>query len=295
MRRLAALDSGVPVWCLARMFGSLLFRARRNLPDFPGRQKLLAQIDRWWGPFIVTTRDDVRLRAFAASFMDAMFLDANPDAGSDREVMAAEVARLAPGDIFVDVGANIGLYSILASRRVGQTGRVLAFEPSPREFARLLENLTLNDAMSVTPFSVALGGAPGLMDLHIAPTHTGLNTLQISDSAAHAFRGARVHSVPVLTFDDAIAPLLAGRTVKLLKIDVEGAEMDVLIGMKAALAEGLFARIVIEVTPDFLRAFGRTKGELYDLLAGFGYRPQFERDAPQYDQVFARDCEAERR
>lgn len=271
------------------MLGSFLFWARRRFPDFPGRQRLLAQADRWWGPFTVSTPDNVRLQAFAASFMDAMFLEDAPAAGTDRGIMAAEVARLGPGDVFVDVGANIGIYSILAARKVGPTGRILAFEPSPREFARLLANITLNDTLSVTPFPIALGAAPGFMDLHVAPTHTGLNTLRVSDSAAHAFRGAVVCPIPVMKFDDAIVPLLDGRPVKLLKVDVEGAELEVLSGMEAALARGLFARIVVEVTPDFLHAFGRTKAELYEFLGRFGYRPHFEQEAPQYDEVFTRD------
>jgi len=276
------------------MLGSLLFTARRRLPDFPGRQRLLALADRCFGPFVMTTRDGVRLQSFSASHMDAMLLDASAPAGSDMELLDEQIERLQPGDTFIDIGANIGLYSILAARRVGATGKVLSFEPSPREFSRLLANLRLNATQVVTPFSVALGTAPGFFDLHIAPTHTGLNTLQISDAARHAFGGDQVQRVGVVRFDDAVAPLLAGQRVKLMKIDVEGAEMDVLMGMEKSLAAGFVERIVIEITPKFLGAFGRTKDQLYDLMQRHGYaprehRPETPKEDWQYDELFVRN------
>jgi FkbM family methyltransferase len=275
------------------MLGPILFTARRRLPDFPGRQRLFAFADRCFGPFVMAAKDGVRLQSFSASHMDAMLLDTSAPAGSDMELLDEQLEQLQPGDTFIDIGANIGLYSILAARRVGATGRVLSFEPSPREFSRLLANLALNEAGAVTPFSVALGSTPGFFDLHIAPTHTGLNTLQVSDAARHAFGGDRVQRVGVVRFDDAIAPLLAGQRAKLMKIDVEGAEMDVLMGMEKSLAAGFVDRIVVEITPKFLSAFGRTKDELYDLMERHGYAPREHRkEAPkeewQYDELFVR-------
>ncbi len=238
-------------------------------------------------------KEGVRLQSFSSSHMDAMLLDTRVSEGSDRELLDEQLQFLEPGDTFIDVGANIGLYSILAARRVGSTGKVLSFEPSPREFSRLLANLALNEAPGVTPFSLALGETPGFFDLHVAPTHTGLNTLQISEAARHAFGGDRVHRVGVVRFDDAVAPLLAGQRVKLLKIDVEGAEMDVLMGMQRSLAAGFVERIVVEITPKFLSAFGRTKEELYRLMEGHGYSPRQHReespeDQWQYDELFVR-------
>jgi len=103
-----------------------------------------------------------------------------------------------------------------------------------------------------------------------------------------------VHKVGVVRFDDAIAPLLAGRRVKLMKIDVEGAEMDVLLGMEASLAAGFVERIVVEITPKFLSAFGRTRDELYQLLARHGYSPREHltekpKEDWQYDELFVRN------
>jgi hypothetical protein len=65
--------------------------------------------------------------------------------------------RLAPGDVFVDVGANMGYYSLLAARRVGPAGGVVAIEPSPPIFAKLTANLALNPGAAVRPVQAAVG------------------------------------------------------------------------------------------------------------------------------------------
>ena len=220
--------------------------------------------------------------------MDAHYFDPRRASSSDTAILTTEIARLQEGDLFIDIGANIGYYALLAGRQVGATGLVLAFEPSPRELSRLLKNLVLNARNNIIAFSLALGAEPGLLDLHVAPTHTGLNTLQVAGSAAPAFHGASAHRVPVARFDDLVPPLLGNRKVSLLKIDVEGAEMAVLLGMQASLRTGLFERIVVEVTPEFLEKFGHSKTALYALLEGCGYQPRYRGETWQYDEVFER-------
>ncbi len=88
---------------------------------------------------------------------------------------------LTPGMVFVDAGANDGLYSLFAARRVGPAGLVWAFEPSAREFARLEENLKLNALENVRPFRAALADRNGEVDLAVAGfEHEGQNTLELS-------------------------------------------------------------------------------------------------------------------
>lgn len=270
------------------MLGNLLLALRHRLPDFPGRQRLLALCDRAGGPFVASTREGIRLQVFASSFMDALYFDPKSSSSSDSAILAAEIARLREGALFIDIGANIGYYSLLAARQIGPAGLVLSFEPSPREFSRLLRNIALNGSDNIVTFSLALGAHPGVLDLHVAPTHTGLNTLHVSDSTAHAFREAQRQRVPVMRFDDLVPPLLGERQVSLLKIDVEGAEMSVLLGMETSLRNGLFERIVLEVTAEFLEKFGHSKAGLYAFLEECGYEPRFRSEAWQYDEVFER-------
>src|SRR5579862_7898796 len=75
---------------------------------------------------------------------------------------------LAPGMVFIDAGANDGLYTLFAARRVGSAGVVWAFEPSRREYARLEENLKLNQLENVRPFQIALADQNGEADLSVA-------------------------------------------------------------------------------------------------------------------------------
>ena len=85
---------------------------------------------------------------------------------------------LRPGSIFLDAGANMGLVSLFAARLVGPNGLVLAFEPSPRDAARLDENIALNRlSKNISVTRLALGNATGQLTLRIAePQHSGLNT-----------------------------------------------------------------------------------------------------------------------
>ncbi len=85
---------------------------------------------------------------------------------------------LRPGDVFFDVGANVGIMSLTAARWVGPLGRVYSFEPSEREHRTLIHNLELNRAINVTPIRAALSNHVGLATLRVATSgHGGLNTL----------------------------------------------------------------------------------------------------------------------
>jgi hypothetical protein len=121
------------------MIGSLLV-SLQNSPGNPrGKQRILILADRWFGPFVAETKDGLKLRVFPSSSMDASYFDPRAEAALPGANLPKLIADLAPGGSFVDVGANIGYLSLLASRRVGEAGRVFAFEPSRREYGRLVE------------------------------------------------------------------------------------------------------------------------------------------------------------
>lgn len=81
--------------------------------------------------------------------------------------------RLRPGMTFVDVGAHVGYFSVMASRRVGAAGRVLAFEPEPGNFALLEENLRRNGCTNATAHAAAVGARGGTVELHLAAATRG--------------------------------------------------------------------------------------------------------------------------
>lgn len=170
---------------------------------------------------------------------------------------------LGPGDVAIDVGANSGFFTLLASHRVGATGRVLSFEPVPSMRKRLQDNVALNRMNNVSVHSEALSNVEGILPLFEGPEgHKGISSLRPIDHSAVTIE---VRTVPLDTFSDQLP------AVKLVKIDVEGAEQLVLEGTASILARS-HPSIVIEVTDEYLRPFGHGAIQLARHLIEMGYR-----------------------
>jgi FkbM family methyltransferase len=138
------------------------------------------------------------------------------------------------GDTFIDVGANVGWFSMLASRWIGTTGRIVSLEPSRRECDRLRHHVAHNDLTNVTVLQVAAGRDEGQAILHVADErYSGLNTLKPTFMYPDVLE-AYVEQVPVVTVDNLIDREGIDR-VHAIKIDVEGAEHDVLLGARRLL------------------------------------------------------------
>lgn len=139
---------------------------------------------------------------------------------------------LQPGMIYIDVGANDGLYTLFASKRVGSSGRVFALEPSSREMGRLKDNLQLNRIDNVQVLQVAASDRNGLGSLRVAGfRHEGHNTL---GGFAYDIEEQKVETVDLLTLDSLASHELLER-VDVIKIDAEGAELAVLRGSQEIL------------------------------------------------------------
>ena len=198
---------------------------------------------------------------------------------------------LESGDTFIDVGANSGIFTLLASRRVGSNGRVLSFEPVPSMRGRITENLALNRVENVILHGVALSNAVGEITFYEGPQgHKGLSSMRPIEDASTTLR------VPTIPLDD-----LAGATpsVKLIKIDVEGAEQLVIEGMEKLLAQQ-HPYLIIEMTDQYLKAFGHSAEGLSSILRRTGYNmhkitpdglieilPGQANNEPQYNALFS--------
>jgi FkbM family methyltransferase len=133
---------------------------------------------------------------------------------------------LRQGMTVVDIGAHHGFYTLLASIKTGPRGRVLAFEPSLREREKLSRHLRLNRCRNVSVFDYALGSAEGLADLFLVEgTETGCNSLR----PPNVSQPTRRLPVKVATLDACLRSMGIER-VDFVKLDVEGAELDVLKG-----------------------------------------------------------------
>jgi FkbM family methyltransferase len=151
--------------------------------------------------------------------------------------------RLRPGDTFIDVGANVGYLSAVASRLVGPHGRVVAIEPAPYAHALLQETVALNDLANIRPVAAAVSDRDGEVPLFVGPSYASGAT-----STSHQRRGlrnqGRVGAAPLgsLVTREELA------TTRLIKIDVEGDEDRVLAGVQACVdALAADAEVVVEV------------------------------------------------
>lgn len=168
---------------------------------------------------------------------------------------------LEPGDVFIDGGANIGLFTVLAAASVGRHGRVIACEPSPATMALLRANVELNGFDWVQAREVALAEAPGRLRMQVFDPGSGFS------SFAPATGGSEVE-VEVTTLDELAGAVL--EQVKLVKLDVEGAELRALRGA-ARLLDGPRPDFIIELEPEHLQRQGGSAAEVQELFNVAGY------------------------
>lgn len=170
-------------------------------------------------------------------------------------------AVLAEGDVFVDVGANIGYFSLLAADRVGDSGAVYAFEPDPENHALLCASAAANGLHHVIhPQAAALAASDGQAMLYLSEDNLGDHQIFATPEQRSA--------VPVRLLSG--SGFLDGRVqrIDLVKIDTQGSEYGVMKGL-LPLLHSLPAppRIIIELTPLSLRQCGSSGRQLIELLA----------------------------
>jgi FkbM family methyltransferase len=168
------------------------------------------------------------------------------------------VERLRKGGDFVDVGAHIGLYAVRAARELGDRGRVLAFEPNPSARAQLEENVALNGRSNVIVVAAAAAAASGRATLHVPAT---------ADPSFSSLEGGRfAEGAPVEIETETIDTAVAARTLRpsVIKIDVEGGELDVLRGAERTIDEFRPA-VLVEVSertaPEVERMLAKHRGK----------------------------------
>jgi FkbM family methyltransferase len=178
---------------------------------------------------------------------------------------------LRPGDVMFDVGAHVGTFSLLAAGAVGPSGQVHAFEPLPSNFARLQENRDLNRFRQVVLNRAAVGAEEGSVSLGL-DRHISKDSPAWQAGYAVGLAGDSVEA-PQVTLDGYSEGHLEGRVIRLLKMDVEGREPEVLAGM-ALLLEGRRVEILMmEVNLYALARFGHRIADSIAPLEAAGYRP----------------------
>jgi FkbM family methyltransferase len=208
------------------------------------------------------TRDGLRFVSAPKNFTSfVLYLSGRRDPAIDRFIRG----RIGAGAVFVDAGANIGAYTVPASRQVGPNGRVVAFEAHPVTYAYLARNIVLNTLGNVVGLNNALGSKPGWVEMDYQRSNPG-ETHVAADSTPTGTR------VELVTLDDTMTRLGIAR-IEYLKIDVEGYELQVLRGARGIIDRSCGIVVQTELIEQHLRRYGTTVADVVAFLRELGFTP----------------------
>lgn len=171
-------------------------------------------------------------------------------------------SQVKSGDWFIDVGAHVDYYTVMAAELVGPTGKVLAFEPAPENYAVLMKNIA--GLENVEAYREAVSSCNGPAYFYINPKNSGDNRLTCPGP------NDRRIEVGTLRLDDALSPELYPR-VKWLKIDTQGHELSVLAGADGILQASPDIRLIVEYEPVLMDLNGIQPGLMLETLRGYGF------------------------
>lgn len=181
------------------------------------------------------------------------------------DLLALLDALVRPSDRVLDVGAQLGYVTGHLASLVGATGRVLSFEPDPNALARLRRGVEANGLAQVSVMPMAASDRDGELVLHVSPVvgwSTAVRGTHLGDLVPVTVRAARLDTLR----DEGV---IEG-PIRLVKIDVEGYEANVLDGMQRLLAEDR-PYVVLEVNPELLTPAGHRPADVLERLVRHGY------------------------
>lgn len=232
----------------------------KKTPEFPGKASRLV-------PFWMRNRDQSSIRQRALSGNMKISCDLSVPYESmvwlEREEehdLAIIRKLLKPGDVFVDCGANIGLWSLVAASVVGTTGKVFAFEPNPLTFRKLVNNLQHNCNAAISAYNMALGNKEGTVNFLCYDEHN-ISRLAKKEELANSTE------VEIGSLDQR----LLSQAIDGMKIDVEGLELDVLRGTEKLLKTN-YPWICVEFNTLISQVNTLSEWPVHNYLKSLGYQ-----------------------
>lgn len=181
---------------------------------------------------------------------------------TDRFGLKLIKSAVGQGSVVLDVGANIGVLSVLFSDMVGPDGRVHAFEPEALNFQRLRKRTRNRENISIYPLAVSDRSGP--LKLYRS------GSLNVDHRTYDDGSGREEAETEAVAIDD----LFGSRRVDLVKMDIQGSECRALAGMRETLRNNPHAVLYVECWPYALKRAGASGEELLDLISGLGFQPK---------------------
>lgn len=175
------------------------------------------------------------------------------------EIVKKEVGK---GDIVIDIGANIGYYTLIFASLVGENGKVFAFEPDPTNFAILKKNVEINGYKNAVLVEKAVSNETNKLKLYSHNSSAENSIINMNTDYPYI-------EIDAVRLDDYFGE--DGITVNFIKMDIEGAEGKALQGMANLLKKNSAIKIITEFRPFGLKQSGISPEEFLKLLLGFGF------------------------
>jgi len=180
------------------------------------------------------------------------------------ETAALITNTLQIGDTFIDLGANEGYFSILASKIVGKTGKVLCIEPQKRLWPVIVRNIELNRCINIQLLPFVVSNESKDVQLVLSPSNNTGSTSIVTNNRNQMWTRQKVESI---ILDDAVL----SEKINLIKIDIEGFELFALKGGKRLLENRVIEYIILELHPRQLIDLGQSEEEVNSFLNELGY------------------------
>ncbi len=194
----------------------------------------------------------------------------------EQDMTLAISSLLKKGDSFLDIGSNEGFFSVLASKQVGNEGKIFSIEPQKRLWEILIKNFEINHCTNVQLLPYGIGSKQDDVIMNLYPTlNSGASSLSANFNFKISFQKIRQkiygqQSLKVITLDSLIAVL--PNHIKLAKIDIEGFECEAVLGAEQLLKSKRIENLLIEMHPNALESMGQSEDQITQLLSNFGYQ-----------------------
>ena len=212
--------------------------------------------------------------------------------GEYGRIISNHVESLSPESVFIDIGANYGIFSFLAAKHL-TLGKVISFEPNPYIYKYFLENLKLNNPDNVVSFHCAVGEEDSFLKLQFDENHSGVS--HVKTEVNNKENSALQHvNVPVFNINkwNFLSKEIQDSDIN-IKIDVEGYEYNIIKTLTNAPWFTQVKSIIVEIDDVNLRIFGATAKNIYDDLENIGFQSTYGINTnAHYDEIFVKSTGA---